>query len=227
MQEYKIDFIHFLVRAGALQFGSFVLKSGRTAPYFLNTGVFYTGEKVVELGRFYAEALLESGLEPDVIFGPAYKGIPLAVSTTGVLYGRFGKNVGYTFNRKEEKDHGADAKSILVGAPLNPETKLVLVDDVITAGTAIRESMELLKKHGNPKILGILIALNRMEKNNNGENALLEIEKTLGVPVVSIVTLDEVIEVLYNTSVDGQVLIDEARMNEIREYRARYGIDRE
>lgn len=224
MQQYKIDFVHFLVRAKALKFGSFVLKSGRTAPYFLNAGSFYTGEMVHELGRYYAQALLDSGLEPDVIFGPAYKGIPLAVATTSVLYSDFKKNVAYSFNRKEEKDHGADAKTVMVGAPLTPETKLVLVDDVITAGTAIRESVEVLQKYGNPKMIGILIALNRMEKNNEGANALEEIEKTLGIPVLSIVTLDEVIEILYNKPVDGEVLIDDTRMEEIRAYRAQYGV---
>lgn len=224
MEQYKIDFVHFLVRAKALKFGSFVLKSGRTAPYFLNAGCFYTGEFLHELGRYYAQALLASGLEPDTIFGPAYKGIPLAVATTNVLFSDFKKNVKYAFNRKEEKDHGADAKTMMVGAPLTPETKLVLVDDVITAGTAVRESVELLKKYGNPQLIGILIALNRMEKNNDGENALGQIEKTLGVKVYSIVTLEEVVEILHNKPVDGEVLIDDARLEEIRAYRATYGI---
>ncbi len=224
MQPYKIDFVHFLVRAKALKFGSFVLKSGRTAPYFLNAGCFYTGELVHQLGRYYAEALLNTGLDPDVIYGPAYKGIPLAVATTGVLYSDFKKNLSYCFNRKEEKDHGADAKTVMVGAPLTPETKLVLVDDVITAGTAIRESVELLKRHGNPQMLGILIALNRMEKNNEGYNALEQIQNTFGIPVFSIVTLDEVIEILYNKPVDGEILIDDSRMETLADYRKQYGI---
>jgi len=224
MQQYKIDFIHFLVRAQALKFGSFTLKSGRVAPYFLNAGCFYTGENLHQLGRFYAQALLDSGLEPDVIFGPAYKGIPLAVATCSVLYSDFQKNFAYSFNRKEEKDHGADAGKVLVGAPLNSDTKLVLIDDVITAGTAIRASVETLKANGNPQIVGILIALNRMEKTNEGENALEQIKSTLGVPVFSIVNLDEVIEVLYNKGVDGEVLIDDARMEELRVYRQQYGV---
>lgn len=224
MQQYKVDFVHFLVRAKALKFGSFVLKSGRTAPYFLNAGCFYTGENLHQLGRFYAEALLASGLEPDVLFGPAYKGIPLAVTTCAVLYSDFQKNLAYSFNRKEAKDHGADAKSVMVGAPLTAETRLVLVDDVITAGTAIRDSVETLKANGNPKIIGVLIALNRMEKTNEGENALAQIEETLGAPVISIVTLDEVVEILHNQAVDGEVLIDDARLAEIQNYRAQYGI---
>lgn len=224
MEQYKIDFVHFLVRAEALKFGSFTLKSGRQAPYFLNAGCFYTGEMLHLLGGFYAQALLSTGLEPDVIFGPAYKGIPLAVATCNVLYSDFQKNLKYSFNRKEEKDHGADAKTVMVGAPLTPETKLLLIDDVITAGTAIRESVELLKKYGNPKLVGVLIALNRMEKTNDGENALEQIEKTLGIPVFSIVTLDEVIEILYNKEVDGEILIDDVRMEEVKKYRAQYGI---
>lgn len=224
MQQYKIDFIHFLVRAQALKFGTFTLKSGRIAPYFLNAGCFYSGESLHQLGRFYAEALLASGLKPDVIFGPAYKGIPLAVVTCDVLYSDFQKNVAYAFNRKEEKDHGADSGSIMVGAPLNPETQVVLIDDVITAGTAIRASVDLLKKHGNPKLQGILIALNRMEKTNEGENAIQEIEESLGIPVHAIVNLDEVLDVLYNKQVDGQVFIDDARMEEIEKYRTQYGI---
>lgn len=224
MEQYKIDFVHFLVRAKALKFGNFTLKSGRTAPYFLNAGCFYTGEFLHELGRYYAQALLASGLEPDTIFGPAYKGIPLAVATTNVLFSDFKKNVNYSFNRKEEKDHGADAKTVMVGAPLTPETKLLLVDDVITAGTAIRESVELLKKYGNPQLIGILIALNRMEENNDGENALEQIEKTLGIKVYSIVTLNEVVEILHNQAVDGEVVIDDARFAEIQAYRAKYGV---
>ncbi len=224
MEQYKIDFAHFLVRAKALKFGSFTLKSGRQAPYFLNAGCFYSGENLHQLGRFYAKALLASGLEPDVLFGPAYKGIPLAVATCNVLFSDFQKNLAYSFNRKEEKDHGADAKSVMVGVPLTPESRLVLIDDVITAGTAVRESVEVLKANGNPKIIGILIALNRMEKNNDGENALAQIETTLGVPVISIVTLDEVIEALHNQAVDGEVVLDDARLAEITAYRKEYGV---
>lgn len=224
MQQYKIDFVHFLVRAQALKFGTFTLKSGRTAPYFLNAGCFYSGESLHKLGRFYAEALLASGLKPDVIFGPAYKGIPLAVATCDVLYSDFHKNVAYTFNRKEEKDHGADSGTVMVGAPLNSNTRVVLIDDVITAGTAIRASVDLLKKNGNPKLQGVLIAFNRMEKTNEGENAIQQIEESLGIPVYAIVNLDEFIEVLYNKEVEGHVYIDDERMDAIRAYRVQYGV---
>lgn len=224
LKPYQRDFIELLVKAEALKFGEFTLKSGRTAPYFLNAGSFYTGELIHQLGRFYAEALIDSGMEFDVIFGPAYKGIPLSVATTGVLHSEFDRNVSYCFNRKEAKEYGQAKGKVLVGAPLDENTRVVLMDDVITAGTAIRETVELLKNVGNPQIKGICIAMNRMEKNNDGENALEKIEQELGVPVVSIVDLDDVIEALHNKEVNGQVYIDDAMLEIIRAYRAEYGV---
>lgn len=221
---YQIEFIEFLVKAKALQFGTFTLKSGRIAPYFLNVGHFYTGEMVHQLGRFYAQAFLDAGMEADVIFGPAYKGIPLSVVTTSVLYSEFGKNISYCFNRKEAKNYGDAKGGVLVGAPLTEQTRVVLIDDVITAGTAIRETIEILKVNGDPVIQGVLIAMNRMEKNNEGKNALEEIEMQLGVKVFSIVTLDDVIGVLYNREVHGQIYIDDEKMETIRAYRAEYGV---
>lgn len=222
LQPYQQAFIELLVQSQALQFGTFTLKSGRIAPYFLNMGKFYTGESLSALGRFYAQAYLASGWEADVIFGPAYKGIPLSVITTSVLHTQFQKNLSYAFNRKEAKDHGE--KNLLVGAPLTENTRVVLIDDVITAGTAIREVVEVLKANGNPKIVGVLIAMNRMEKNNDGENALEAIEKNQGVKVFSIVNLDDVIEALHNRKVGGQVYIDDAQMEVIRGYRVQYGV---
>lgn len=222
MQQYKEDFIKLLVKAKALKFGQFTLKSGRLAPYFLNVGSFYTGELMSNLGKFYAQAFLDSKIDADVIFGPAYKGIPLSVVTTSVLYSDFKKNISFSFNRKEAKDHGEG--NVIVGAPLTENTKVLLIDDVITAGTAIRESLDVLKANGNPKIMGVLIAMNRMEKNNEGKNALEEVEKTLGVKVYSIVNLDEVIEALYNKEVDGSVYINDEMMEEIKKYRAQYGV---
>jgi orotate phosphoribosyltransferase len=217
MQQYKKDFIQLLVKAGALKFGEFTLKSGRVAPYFLNAGSFYTGELASELGKFYAAALEDSGIDYDVIFGPAYKGIPLSVITTTALYSEQGKNSAYCFNRKEAKDHGAAKGKVLVGAPLDADTRIVIVDDVITAGTAIRETVDLLKENGNPQIAGVLIAMNRMEKNNDGVNALAQIEEALGCPVLSIVDLDDVLEVL------GPELGEE-QMEVIRLYREEYGV---
>jgi len=221
MKQYKQDFIELLVKAQALKFGEFTLKSGRKAPYFLNVGSFYTGELVSELARAYAQAFLDCGVEVDVIFGPAYKGIPLSVVTTSVLHSEFKKEVSFTFNRKEVKDHGEG--KLLVGAPLNESTKVLLIDDVITAGTAIRETLEILKVNGNPQVVGVLIAMNRMEKNNEGRNALEEIEK-LGIKVFSIVNLDEVIEALYGKEVNGKVYIDEAMMEKIKAYRKEFGV---
>lgn len=222
MQKYKQDFIELLVKAEALKFGEFTLKSGRVAPYFLNVGSFYTGELVSELGKAYAGAVIDSGLDVDVIFGPAYKGIPLSVVTTSVLYSEFKKNISFSFNRKEAKDHGEG--KLIIGAPLSENTKVLLIDDVITAGTAIRESVDILKANGNPKIVGVLISLNRMEKNNDGVNALEAVQKDFGFSVLSIVNLDEVIEVLHGKKVNGKVYIDDEMMEKIKKYRAQYGV---
>jgi orotate phosphoribosyltransferase len=222
MKDYKEDFIKFLVKTNALKFGEFELKSGRIAPYFLNVGSFYTGEDIYNLSKFYAKAFLDSDLEADVIYGPAYKGIPLATNTVSILYKEFEKNIAYCFNRKEEKKHGQ--KDRLIGSPINKNTKLVFIDDVITAGTSIRESVELLKEFGNPKVNGILISLNRMEKNNDGVSAIENLEKELNTKVFSIVNLDEVIEVLYNKEIEGKVYIDDDKMNIIKEYRLKYGV---
>ncbi len=222
MKQYKKDFIELLVKAQALKFGEFTLKSGRIAPYFLNVGSFYTGELIYSLGKFYAQAFLDSGASADVIFGPAYKGIPLAVVTTSVLHSDFKKEISFCFNRKEAKDHGEG--KVLVGAPLDEKTRVLLIDDVITAGTAIRESLEILKQNGNPQVVGVLIAMNRMEKNNEGKNAIEEIEKGLGVKVYSIVNLDEVIEALHGREVNGKVYIDEGMMGKIKEYRGEFGV---
>src|SRR3989338_4641287 len=150
MKQYKKDFIELLVKAQALKFGEFTLKSGRVAPYFLNIGSFYMGELITKLGRAYAQAFLDSEVKADVIFGPAYKGIPLSVATTSVLHSDFGKEISFCFNRKEAKDHGEG--KMLVGAPLEEKTRVLLIDDVITAGTAIRETLDMLKQNGNPQV---------------------------------------------------------------------------
>jgi len=225
MEQYKIDFIHLLVRADALKFGEFTLKSGRVAPYFLNMGQFYTGPLVHDLARFYAEAMLATGMKPDVIFGPAYKGIPLAVATSMVLHSEFGEPINYAYNRKEAKNHGASKGKRLVGAPINSESRVMLIDDVITAGTAIRESLSILRDEGMPKLEGVLIALNRMEKTNDGINAIAQIADAMGAPVHAIVTLDEMIEVLHNQEIDGEVVLGDKEFSDIQAYRAQYGID--
>lgn len=222
MKQYKIDFIELLVSADALKFGQFTLKSGRLAPYFLNAGSFYTGELITKLGKAYAEAFVDMDIDVDVIFGPAYKGIPLSVVTTSVLFSQMGKNVSYCFNRKEAKDHGEG--KLLVGAPLIEKTRVMLIDDVITAGTAIRETVEMLRSNGNPHIAGVLISLDRMEKNNDGVSAIRAIESDFGFKVFPIVNLDEVIEVLHNREIGGRVYIDDAQLEIIKVYRAEYGV---
>jgi len=221
MQQYKKDFIELLVKAQALKFGEFTLKSGRIAPYFMNAGNFYTGELLNGLAKAYAEAFLDNKIDCDVIFGPAYKGIPLAATVTEELYDKFQKNVAYSFNRKEAKDHGE--AGLLIGAPLNSETKVLLIDDVITAGTAIRETMDILAKNGNPKVAGVLISFDRMEKNNEGIGAIKAVENDFGIKVFSIVNIDDVVEVLYGKEVDGKVYIDDEKMELIKKYRAQYG----
>ncbi len=225
MKDYQHQFIKLLLEANALKFGEFELKSGRLAPYFLNAGAFFTGEWINALGQAYADALVDAGFEPNVVYGPAYKGIPLSVITTSQLQAQHGKNVGYTFNRKKLKNYGASKGNPFVGAPMDENTKVLLVDDVITAGTAIRETVDLLKENGNPEIIGVLIAMNRMEKTNEGGNALQDIEALTGAPVRAIVDLDDVIEALYNKEVNGQVYIDDEQMEKIRAYRAQYGIE--
>ena len=221
---YKERFLRLMVKTGALKFGSFVLKSGRTAPYFFNAGSINAGADLAELASCYAEAFKASGFEADVLFGPAYKGIPLAVSTAVVLAKDHGVNVGYAFNRKEVKDHGADAGTSLVGAALTPDTRVVLLDDVITAGTAVRESVDLFQANGNPQVRGIVIALHRMEKNNEGVDAIAAIQEQFGIPVFPVVNLNDVLEFLHNKEVEGRVVLGDAEFTAIQEYRKQYGI---
>lgn len=216
MNNYKHEFIELLIEADALKFGSFELKSGRIAPYFLNAGAFYTGEWIHRLGQFYAAALVESGMQADVLFGPAYKGIPLCVITASALHAEQSQNVGYAFNRKEAKDHGEAKGKILVGAPMDENTRVVLIDDVMTAGTAVKEAVQILKENGNPKLEGVLIAFDRQEKNNEGVSAVQAMQAALGLPVHSIANLDDVMAAL------GDRLSAE-QLASIAAYRAEYG----
>ncbi len=222
MQEYKEEFIKFLVKSQALKFGDFTLKSGRQCPYFLNMGSFYKGSQIIELGRYYAAAMNENVQDFDTVFGPAYKGIPLCVAATAQLFKNFGKDVGYSYNRKEAKDHGEGGN--IIGAPINSDTKVVIVDDVMTAGTAVKETLEMMKSLGDPEIKGILIAADRMEKGSGEKSAAQEMKDIYGIDVYSIVNLDEIIEVLYNNPVDGTVYIDDEKMRKIKAYREQYGV---
>nr|NJM03289.1 orotate phosphoribosyltransferase [Desulfobacula sp.] len=218
---YKEEFIEFLVECNALRFGEFELKSGRMAPYFINTGMFDTGLKIKKLGGFYARAIQEHfSDEFDGIYGPAYKGIPLCISAASAL-ADLGLNKGYVFNRKEAKTY-AD-KSVVVGMPLTAESRLILVDDVITSGKAIRESLEVLKSCGNPRVSGIIISVNREEKGKTDENALKEVEKTLGIPIHAIVTITDIKTRLHNRRINGRIILDDAMLSKINAYLAQYG----
>ena len=220
---YKEEFITFLVQCNALKFGEFQLKSGRIAPYFINTGMFDTGMKIKQLGAYYAKAVQEHfGDDFDGIYGPAYKGIPLCVSAATALADA-GLDKGYVFNRKEAKTY-AD-KSKVVGMPLPADTRLILVDDVITSGKAIRESLEVLKECDNPQVRGIVISVNRQEKGKTDQNALTEVADILGIPIFSIVTLEDIVTFLHNRKIDGKVILDDAMMDKINVYRAEYGAE--
>ena len=213
MQAYQRDFIRFAIERGVLRFGQFTLKSGRTSPYFFNAGLFDSGLALAQLGRFYAAAIVDSGIDFDVLFGPAYKGIPLAATTAVALAEHHGRDLPWCFNRKEAKDHGEGGT--LVGAPL--KGRVLIVDDVITAGTAIREVMQIIQGQG-AQAAGTLIALNRQERGQGELSAIQEVERDFGMPVVSIVSLAQVLECLAGDAELKQYL------PAVEAYRAEYGI---
>jgi len=218
---YKEEFIEFLVECDALKFGEFELKSGRLAPYFINTGMFDTGLKIKKLGEFYAKAVQEHFSDQfDGIYGPAYKGIPLCIAAAQAL-SDMGEDKGYVFNRKEAKTY-AD-KSVVVGMPLTLDSRLILVDDVITSGKAIRESLEVLKHCNNPKVKGIIISVNRQEKGKTDKNALKEVEEILEIPIHSIVTITEIKKYLHNRQINGMVILDDQMLSKIDAYLETYG----
>ena len=212
MQAYQRDFIRFAIERGVLRFGEFKLKSGRTSPYFFNAGLFNSGLALAQLGRFYASAIVDSGVDFDVLFGPAYKGIPLA-ATVAVELARLGRNVPFAYNRKEAKDHGEGGT--LVGAPLTG--RVLIVDDVITAGTAIREVMQIIQAQG-AQAAGVLIALNRQERGQGELSAIQEVERDFAMPVISIVSLEQVLEYLAG---DAEL---KQHLPAVEAYRAQYGI---
>lgn len=213
MQDYQKAFIEFALEREVLRFGEFTLKSGRKSPYFFNAGLFNTGRDLAKLGQFYASALMASGIEYDVLFGPAYKGIPIATTTAVALADKHDVDTPYCFNRKEKKDHGEGGN--LVGSPLTG--KVMLVDDVITAGTAIRESMVLLEQQG-AQLAGVLIALDRRERGKGELSAIQEVERDFNTQVVSIVSLLDLIEYLS----DKPEM--QTHLENIRQYREDYGV---
>ncbi|MGO2128683.1 MAG: orotate phosphoribosyltransferase [Pseudoalteromonas prydzensis] len=213
MKDYQIEFIEFALEKQVLKFGEFTLKSGRTSPYFFNAGLFNTGRDLARLGRFYAAALEDAGIEYDVLFGPAYKGIPIATTTAVALADHHNKDVPYCFNRKENKAHGEGGT--LVGAEL--KGKIMLVDDVITAGTAIRESMEIIAENG-ADLSGVLIALDRQERGKAELSAIQEVERDFATKVVSIVKLADLISYLETKGSMNEHLAS------VKAYREQYGI---
>ena len=213
MKAFQRDFIEFAIERGVLKFGEFTLKSGRVSPYFFNAGLFNRGGDLAKLGRFYADALIDAGVAFDVLFGPAYKGIPIATTTAVALADSHKLDVPYCFNRKEAKTHGEGGN--LVGSPL--EGKVMLVDDVITAGTAIRESMTLIEQQ-QASLSGVLIALDRQERGNGELSAIQEVERDFGTQVISIVSLADV--VAYLTEKGGF----DIEISAINTYRENYGI---
>ena len=214
MQSYQKEFIEFAIETGVLRFGEFTLKSGRVSPYFFNAGLFNTGAALAKLGRFYAAAIEDSGVEYDVIFGPAYKGIPLASSLAVSLFVDHQKDIPYAFNRKEAKTHGEGGS--LVGTPL--DGRILIVDDVITAGTAIREVMGIIEAQEDAKPAAVLIALDRQERGQGSLSAIQEVERDFGIPVISIVGLDQILD--YVASDEGVSQYASA----ISDYKDQYGV---
>ena len=212
MEQYQNDFVDFMLEIGALKFGEFTLKSGRVSPYFFNAGQFNQGNHLSQLGQFYAQAIESSGIKFDVLFGPAYKGIPLVAATAIALNDSFNRSVPYSFNRKEAKDHGEGGN--IVGHPL--ERDILIIDDVITAGTAIREAKDIIEANGaNTK--GVVVALDRQEKGKGELSAIQEVEQNFGIVVLSIINLSHIVDYLKAND-------DKNIISRIESYRSQYGI---
>ncbi|MDR2163403.1 MAG: orotate phosphoribosyltransferase [Clostridiales Family XIII bacterium] len=241
----KHGFIKFMIDAGALRFGDFTLKSGRISPYFINTGVFNTGEKISCLGSYYAECIKDAmnagGIPQNIstVFGPAYKGIPLAVATAAALGRAYGMDAGYTFNRKEPKDHGeatacmtgngpsasrVGTEAVLVGSPLNDGDRIIIVDDVITAGTAMREIVPLIRAAADVEICGLVLSVDRMERGHGegGLSAVDEVRRALGIPVYPIVTVKDIVEFSTSLKIGGRPAIDEGARDRMLSYMAEH-----
>lgn len=219
---YKEEFITFMVRAGVLTFGDFVTKSGRNTPYFVNTGNYKTGEQCAKLGDYYAACIQEQlpqGI--DCLFGPAYKGIPLAVSAAASLYRNYDRDLPYCFNRKEAKDHGEGGA--MVGYRPVDGDNVVIVEDVVTAGTAVRESIDLFKHVANVKMKALIVSVDRMERGTRDCSTLDELRQDYGIAVYPIVTVNEVISFLHNRPIDGKVLIDDEMRQKMQQYLEQYG----
>jgi len=222
MEQYKKDFIEFMVDSNVLKFGEFTLKSGRKSPFFMNAGAYVTGAQLRKLGQFYATAIHDNyGTDFDVLFGPAYKGIPLAVATTMAFSELYGRDIKYCSNRKEVKDHGD--VGILLGSDLNDGDKVVIIEDVTTSGKSIEETFPILKAQADVEVVGLMVSLNRQERGKTQQNALAEIREIYGIDTEAIVTMEEVVEYLYNRNYNGKVLIDDKMKEAIDAYYVQYG----
>ncbi len=226
MSDYKEQFIEFMVESEVLKFGEFTLKSGRKSPFFMNAGAYVTGSQLKRLGEFYARAIHDAfGDDFDVVFGPAYKGIPLSVITAIAYSELFGKQVRYCSNRKEVKDHGDTG--ILLGSSLKDGDRVVMVEDVTTSGKSIEETFPIIKAQADVQVVGLMVSLNRMEKGKQDDkSALDEVSQTYGIKTGAIVTMEDVVERLYNKECCGRIYIDDERKRAIDEYYATYGVVR-
>ena len=222
MEQYKQEFIEFMVASDVLKFGDFTLKSGRKSPFFMNAGAYVTGTQLRKLGEYYAKAIHDNyGLDFDVLFGPAYKGIPLTVAASMAISELYGKEIRYCSNRKEIKDHGD--KGILLGSPISDGDKVVIIEDVTTAGTSIQETLPIIRAQGDVTPVGLVVSVDRMERGQGEKSALEEIKETYGLETTAIVTMAEVVEHLYNRPYKGQIIIDDTLKAAIDAYYEQYG----
>lgn len=224
MEQYKEEFITFMAETGVLKFGDFTLKSGRKSPFFMNAGDYVTGTQLIRLGKYYAQAIHENfGDDFDVLFGPAYKGIPLSVATSMAYSTLYNKEIRYCSNRKEIKDHGD--KGILLGSRLKDGDKVVFIEDVTTSGKSIEETFPIIREQADVEVKGLIVSLNRMERGLlTDKSALDEIQDKYGFPACAIVTMEEVTEFLYNRECMGKILIDDNIKEAIDEYYKQYGV---
>ena len=223
MEQYKEEFIGFMVDSGVLRFGDFTLKSGRKSPFFMNAGGYVTGPQLMKLGEYYAKAIHDNyGTDFDILFGPAYKGIPLSVATTIAFSKLYGKDIKYCSNRKEIKDHGDTG--ILLGSPIKDGDRVVIIEDVTTSGKSIEETFPIIMEQGKVEILGLMVSLNRMERGKGDKSALVEIKEKYGFDANAIVSMAEVVEFLYNRPYNGQIVIDDDIKSRIDAYYETYGV---
>ena len=223
MEQYKQEFIEFMIDCEVLKFGDFVTKSGRNTPFFVNTGFYRTGAQLRKLGEYYAKAIESKfGFDFDVLFGPAYKGIPLTVATTMAVSQFYDKDIKYCSNREEVKDHGD--KGILLGSPIADGDKVVIIEDVTTAGTSIQETLPIIKAQGDVTVAGLVVSVDRMERGQGEKSALAEIEEKYGLKTTAIVTMAEVVEHLYNKPYKGKIIIDDTLKAAIDTYYKQYGV---